>query len=193
MQITSMKTRILSIALLCAGCVQHPQLSNYIFHLPAGTEINISYDKSPSLHEHSRINENILYADKELISYLAEAEEAFSLTDEFRTRDGLHAFSAIVRMSSDADKPEGRCGAGYEDYLLLIGIDGKTATLLDHILLQSCLSDISLVSGSGDHPKHAVNLLPAPYIAEFKSTAPPDFTIVLHKVKVSDSNRIVIE
>ncbi|QOW19573.1 hypothetical protein INQ41_00250 [Lysobacter ciconiae] len=188
-----MKTRILSIALLCAGCVQHPQLPNYRFRLPAGTEINIAYNKSPSLHEHSRVNEDILYADKELISYLAEAEEAFSLTDEFRTRDGLHAFSAIVRMSSAADNPEGRCGAGYEDHILLIGINGKTATLVDHILLQSCLSDISLVSDGGDHPKNAVNLLPAPYIAEFKSTAPPDFHIVPHKVKISDSNRIVIE
>lgn len=45
---------------------------------------------------------------------------------------------------------QGYCGAGYEDYLLLVEIRGKKLTLKDQFLLQSCLKSISMFIDQGD-------------------------------------------
>lgn len=51
----------------------------------------------------------------------------------------------------------GYCGAGYEDYLLLVEILGRKLLLRDELLLQSCLKSIAMYLDQGDdHPKNGL-------------------------------------
>lgn len=57
----------------------------------------------------------------------------------------------IARVPSRIPQGSGYCGAGYEDYAILLELRNRNITLLDDFLLQSCLKSISLDSdGGGD-------------------------------------------
>jgi hypothetical protein len=51
----------------------------------------------------------------------------------------------------------GYCGAGYEDYLLLLEISANKIVLRDQFLLQSCLKSISMLIEHGDDLDDAGN------------------------------------
>jgi hypothetical protein len=60
-------------------------------------------------------------------------------------------FIVLTREYSRPDAMgQGYCGAGYEDYLLLVEVFKKDLILRDRILLQSCLKTISMFIDKGD-------------------------------------------
>ena len=60
-----------------------------------------------------------------------------------------HFFVVLVREPSKSKRGTGFCGSGFEDYLLLIEAKSKRLSLLDNILLQSCLDSQELASDKG--------------------------------------------
>lgn len=67
----------------------------------------------------------------------------------------------FIMMTREPSRPSamgrGYCGAGYEDYLLLVEILGRKLLLRDQFLLQSCLKSISMYVDQGDdHPKNGL-------------------------------------
>lgn len=67
-------------------------------------------------------------------------------------------FIVMVREPSRPNAMgRGYCGAGYEDYLLLVEMLEQKLLLRDQLLLQSCLKSISLFIDQGDdHPIKAL-------------------------------------
>lgn len=56
----------------------------------------------------------------------------------------------LSRRPSQTSHPEGYCGAGSEDHLILLRYTRGQLVLLDEFLLQSCLKSITLNSDHGD-------------------------------------------
>jgi hypothetical protein len=60
----------------------------------------------------------------------------------------------FIILSREPSRPgatgQGYCGAGFEDYLLLVEILKRELVLRDQLLLQSCLKSISLFIDQGD-------------------------------------------
>lgn len=67
----------------------------------------------------------------------------------------------FILMTRERSRPKamgrGYCGAGYEDYLLLVEVLEKKLLLRDQLLLQSCLKSISMFIDQGDdHPRNGL-------------------------------------
>ena len=67
----------------------------------------------------------------------------------------------FIVMAREPSRPKamgrGYCGAGYEDYLLLVEIIDRKLLLRDQLLLQSCLKSISMFIDQGeDHPSNGL-------------------------------------
>jgi hypothetical protein len=60
----------------------------------------------------------------------------------------------FIVLSREPSRPEGMgrgyCGAGYEDYLLLVELNARKLILRDTLLLQSCLNTTSMFVDHGD-------------------------------------------
>jgi hypothetical protein len=67
----------------------------------------------------------------------------------------------FIVLSREPSRPNsmgrGYCGAGYEEYLLLIEISREKIELRDQFLLQSCLKSIAMVIDNGDDLDDAGN------------------------------------
>ncbi|MFT4247478.1 MAG: hypothetical protein QM581_05475 [Pseudomonas sp.] len=161
---------------------------------PDGTQVNIpagnSYFTRKSRHNSKK---NITRADAALLQKLLKASETFVLSKKIFNIYDSPAFAIVIRIASAPDKPEGYCGAGYEDYILLIKIDGHVARLQDSLLVQSCLKSISLVSDRGTTPQDAILPSDYPEIANFKSASPPDFEIKTQRIIVREGKLAIIE
>lgn len=87
---------------------------------------------------------------KELSSYFLRSDEAhvlFKVPSKSR-----ELFVVLSREPSNPQRRTGYCGAGYEDYLLLIEVVKKDVVLADKFLLQSCIKTISLYREEGGDP-----------------------------------------
>lgn len=143
---------------------------------------------APAISPESK--DTITKANRALSKQLMEADEAYILSKNTFPLKNQQAFTAIVRVPSSPKNPEGFCGAGYEDYVLLIGIKENTAQLKDRILVQSCVNSISIVSDNGDDPRNGIVYSKYPGLAEFKSTSPPDFKIKTHKIILNNKMKM---
>jgi len=67
----------------------------------------------------------------------------------------------FIVLSREPSRPNsmgrGYCGAGYEEYLLLLEISRTRIELRDQLLLQSCLNSISMLIDNGDDLDDAGN------------------------------------
>ncbi len=103
--------------------------------------------------------------EAQLQERLRKADEVQLISSAAFVLAGQPAFVAVVRLPSNPGSPQGFCGAGHEDSLLLISIKNKHLRLQDQYLLQSCLQSISLISDQGDEPRDALIPMTFPWIA----------------------------
>jgi len=100
---------------------------------------------------------NILYEVAPTVSqHLVRADDIRLVENANNSKAQL--FIVVAREPS-RPKAMGRdyCGAGYEDYLLLVEILEQKLLLRDEILLQSCLKSISMFIDHGeDHPSNGL-------------------------------------
>jgi hypothetical protein len=85
------------------------------------------------------LGENIAYdVDRATSNHMKQADDIELL--EYRTGVEDRLFVVLVRKFSRPGRMgQGHCGAGYEDYLLLIEPSNRKVMLRDELLLQSCL------------------------------------------------------
>jgi hypothetical protein len=96
--------------------------------------------------------------DPKLAKLLTRAEEiSLIFPDPIFELNSLF-FVVLVREPSKSKRGTGFCGAGFEDYLLLIEAKSKRLSLLDNILLQSCLNSKELASDKGEGPLKAMRI-----------------------------------
>jgi hypothetical protein len=133
---------------------------------PAGaTDILLSSPQSGRVtldvkkqHVIAKDNEkNIIYEVAAAISqYLIRADDIRLIGNVSNTKAQL-----FIVMAREPSRPKamgrGYCGAGYEDYLLLVEVLEKKLLLRDQLLLQSCLKSISMFIDQGDdHPSNGL-------------------------------------
>ena len=101
-------------------------------------------------------NKIILKINTNLASHLLSADEAYLLLKvPSKDRDLFVIFS---REPSRKIRSTGFCGAGYEDFILLVESTKKQIMLKDKFLLQSCNKSILLDSDKGDDPLQAISI-----------------------------------
>ena len=93
---------------------------------------------------------NIDYKIENAVSrYLTRADSIRLIANESDQKTQL-----FIILSREPSRPgamgQGYCGAGYEDYLLLVEMLNRELVLRDQLLLQSCLKSISLFLDQGD-------------------------------------------
>jgi hypothetical protein len=89
----------------------------------------------------------------------------------------------LSRTPSQTLRPEGYCGAGSEDQLILLHYAAGQLALLDDFLLQSCLKSITLESEHGDDVKAALAIDREQHTLAFQWLGIPD--ALRHKLTVS--------
>jgi hypothetical protein len=155
MQTMSKKTKILYI------------LFSIFFATPAsaGDEILLlpSHDSqiAVKMQNHrmvaKEIRKNINYQVSHAVSnHLMRAYDARIISDKSDQNGPL-----FIVLSREPSRPNsmgrGYCGAGYEEYLLLIEISRTKIKLRDQFLLQSCLKSIAMLIENGDDLDDAGN------------------------------------
>lgn len=88
--------------------------------------------------------------------HLTRAYDVHIITNKNRPNGPL-----FIVLSREPSRPNalgrGYCGAGYEEYLLLIEVTNSKIELHDQLLLQSCLKSISMFIDHGDDLADAKN------------------------------------
>jgi hypothetical protein len=118
-----------------------------------GSRVSISVEKQrvTATDKGKNINYDI---DGSLSQYLKKADDIRLIANESNQKAQL--FIVLAReYSRPGAMGQGYCGAGYEDYLLLVEIFERKLVLRDQLLLQSCLKSISMFIDQGDdHPSN---------------------------------------
>jgi len=139
---------IRTIALLAIFISQTAIADDLVLPSPQGTYVVIDIKKQQvrAKDKEKNINYNV---DKAISRHFIRAEDIQLISNKWNSETQL--FIILTREPSRPDAMgRGYCGAGYEDYLLLVEmLDGKL-TLRDQFLLQSCLKSISMLIDQGD-------------------------------------------
>lgn len=113
-----------------------------------GTRVVIDV-KKPQVFAKDKERKISYIIDNVIIRHFIRAEDIRLIENESKPEAQL--FTVLTREPSrPGAMGQGYCGAGYEDYLLLVEIRGKKLTLKDQFLLQSCLKSISMFIDQGD-------------------------------------------
>jgi len=113
-----------------------------------GTRVVIDV-KKPQVFTKDKERKISYIIDNAIIRHFIRAEDIRLIEKESKPEAQL--FTVLTREPSrPGAMGQGYCGAGYEDYLLLVEIRGKKLTLKDQFLLQSCLKSISMFIDQGD-------------------------------------------
>ena len=144
----------LVIEVACAASLKNEQLE---LNLNKGARVNISLsDKKISAKFHSKKIDRLIETDKILAAHLLRTDEISYL---FKVpSNARELFVVLSREPSRQNRSSGFCGAGYEDFLLLIEVKKKQVVLADKFLLQSCLESILLDVNEGEDPLRAIAL-----------------------------------
>lgn len=157
MQIKSKKISLQNclFILIAAFVVQSATATELLLKSPDGGRVTLTVKKQQVTAKDNQ--NNIAYEVAAGISkHLKRAEDVRLVGNP--SNPGSQLFIVMTREPSRPDAMgRGYCGAGYEDYLLLVEILGRKLLLRDQFLLQSCLKSISMYIDQGDdHPKNGL-------------------------------------
>lgn len=147
---------LVAISAIAASGSELLQLS-----LPDTRTISIEHVDSKLVAREIRKKTPSISFDAEAQSYLASAESATHIFPTAISKTSPPLFVVVIRKPSTKRRGMGFCGAGLEDYLLLLEVGSNRIVLKDQLLLQSCLQSIALASDSGDDPIKALQTNPA--------------------------------
>jgi hypothetical protein len=142
-------------------------LVNIFFAIPASannevlllsshdSQISVKMQNHRLVAKEGRNNRNYQISNA-VSDHLIRAYEARMISDKSDQNGPL-----FIVLSREPSRPNsmgrGYCGAGYEEYLLLIEISRSKIELRDQFLLQSCLKSISMLIDHGDDLDDAGN------------------------------------
>lgn len=157
MQIISKRNSFLGCLFIFIATFIVPPVSatDLLLPSPMGGGVAIHVKKQ---HVFAKDNEkNIVYEVAATVSqHLTRADDIRLIRHAGNPKEQL--FIVMVREPSRPNgMGRGYCGAGYEDYLLLVEILEQKLLLRDQLLLQSCLKSISMFIDQGDnHPSNGL-------------------------------------
>lgn len=134
-----------------------------------------------------------LKLDPKIISQIKASDEFFVIDAFPAPITGNHSV-ILARIPSVPDAGgRGYCGAGHEDYMLLVERKDRSLRLLDRLLIQSCLKNIDLASDQGDNPRLAIKTGIAPIIASFDLMSADDSPAKARQVVLKDNKLLLID
>ena len=74
---------------------------------------------------------------------------------------------AEVTLPSNTTRPSGYCGAGSEDYLVLVSLKKNALQVHDSLLVESCIQTLTLMANNTEKP---FKTAPAPWLLSFVRT-----------------------
>jgi hypothetical protein len=157
MQTTSKRNSFLGclFAFIATFIVPPVSATDLLLPSPKGGRVAIHVKKQ---HVIAKDNEkNIIYEVAATVSkHLTRADDIRLVGNAGNPKEQL--FIVMVREPSRPNAMgRGYCGAGYEDYLLLVEMLEEKLLLRDQLLLQSCLKSISMFIDQGDdHPSNGL-------------------------------------
>jgi hypothetical protein len=125
--------------------------------LPVTQDSNISIDVQNNRVIAKDTQKKALYkVDPSAVAHLKRAEDIRLIAYKSTTE-----ISLFIILSHEPSRPgnmgQGYCGAGYEDYLLLVEPSKRKLVLRDKLLLQSCLNGkLIYMDSGGDDPIKAL-------------------------------------
>jgi hypothetical protein len=135
-----------------------------------------------------------LIADKSLLLHLKRTDEVVYLLASKINQGKWPFFLVLSREPSRINRSAGFCGAGYEDYVLLLQTNDTQIKLKDKFLLQSCNESKTLSGKDIDglaEPLKAIKINEKRHQIIFALLSEPDKQHVLsvdgnHKIFISD-------
>jgi hypothetical protein len=137
-----------TIILLAALISPTATADNLVLPSAKGSRVVIDVKKQQVLAKDKE--RNISYKiDNAIAKHFIRAQDIQLIANESKPEAQL--FIVLTREPSRPNAMgQGYCGAGYEDYLLLVEMLDHKLTLRDQFLLQSCLKSISMFIDQGD-------------------------------------------
>jgi hypothetical protein len=162
MQIMSRKSRFkwLAVVTACLSnlvCAQVYSSEAITFNVDNGSSLTLDVRKpkvAVALHGDSK--DTTLKVSKDLRKLLVAADDVVQLNGVVYADAGQRIFFLVARLPSKTNNTMGYCGAGHEDYLLLIELHPTQLVLDDKLLVQSCLTSLDFLSDKGDDVKFAL-------------------------------------
>lgn len=131
-------------------------------------------------HVYGKTKHTKIYIGNKLNLLLDRSNNIFSV------RGNIYGSMAALYISTPS-RPEangaGYCGSGTEDYIILIRRDNGHINLVNSILVQSCLKNISFAYSGPGSSINALSPAPLPTIATFK-VINPEGNIEKRKISV---------
>lgn len=191
MRITSVRISLLVlVALTLAACASVSE-EGIRFGLPNAQEVTI-FGRAGNLMARITGQQAPMAMGASLQHRIAAADSLLLITTASFPLGTGQGVVAVARVPSSTN-PMGYCGAGHEDYLVLIKVTETQLLLLDEHLVQSCVGNLSIETESGDNdPQVAIAAGQFPIVARFDSlTAPGDERRAL-QARI-EADKIVIE
>jgi hypothetical protein len=135
--------------MILAATVALPAVADDIMLLSVhGPRISIDIKEGRAVAKDKE--KNIVYqVDRAISRHLIRGSDTRLISSESGSKEQL-----FIVLTREPSRPgamgHGYCGAGYEDYLLLIEVLGRKLLLRDQFLVQSCLKSISMFIDQGD-------------------------------------------
>lgn len=122
-----------------------------------GSNINVRLSSNRVIAKSSEKSPQITFRiSPDLQTFLSEADESKFIFKVPSKEKNL--FIVLAREPSRKNRSAGYCGAGYEDYLLLVEAQKNRLLISDKFLIQSCYKSLLLDSDNGDDPINALSL-----------------------------------
>jgi hypothetical protein len=120
-------------------------------------DISVAIDRGRAITKNAADGKVEIFAiARDVIAHLVKADQVLPL---YKTEQKNRRFLvALLRERSRINGSLSYCGAGHEDYVLLLEMANGKITLADDALLQSCMKSILLDSDKGDDPLQAITL-----------------------------------
>ena len=186
MQIMSLQTRMLkrSVALIIGLTL------TLVAEAGANHDWHVIVGKHPTL----KLNGKRIILTRALKAQMLGADEATFLPVDIESGPKKHARLLALRSSSRANGSAGFCGAGHEDRILLIEVNGLTAKRADEFLAQSCLRSISMDVDQLDDLAKAFDIDPQDGALTFQQSLSSESSVYrqLVRLKVVREKMIVV-
>ncbi|MFC5740443.1 hypothetical protein [Dyella tabacisoli] len=155
-------------------------------------ELCKAHDKVLAKDEHGALK-----LDPRISAPIDQSDDFFAVDAALPKAENSEAENSAVIYVRIPSAPNaggrGYCGAGDEDYMLLVERKERSLRLLDRLLIQSCLKNISLASDQGYDPRHALKTGVSPVIASFDLLLPGDSPVKKKQVILKDNKLLMLD
>lgn len=156
--LTMLKTNSLKTVTFCLTFVfsTHTLATQLLLKAPGASVIVVAEQGQVKANATNKKMHYII--SKSFSDHLKRSYEA-SLINTYAEKRGPVFFIFTREPSAPNSMGQGYCGAGYEDFLLLVKLEKRTFKLTDTYLLQSCLHSKSMrIERSGLNPQDELHL-----------------------------------